>query len=183
MIPAISFRNILLLILLAIDVNSPNQDSKHKGQEYKGDYINSAFGFSVQIPDTMVGLGSAIGAPNHGFRIYFSDSDDYLIVVGSYDTAELSDIEPNYQVAPKGFIVLDSIREKAKLGGQETEQLRQKLKRKKDGTLYVKVTIGMLRSVNNRRCDYSITLLTPDRHYSERYKIYERLVGSFHLLP
>jgi hypothetical protein len=43
-------------------------------RSYRGSYINPIFGYSVSIPDDLIGLGAVPPAPNHGIEITLDDS-------------------------------------------------------------------------------------------------------------
>ena len=52
--------------LFAIGADSECQEAM---QMFRGRYVNVDYGFSVEIPDGLIGKGAAIHAPNHGFKI------------------------------------------------------------------------------------------------------------------
>jgi hypothetical protein len=53
-------------VLFAIGADSECQEAT---QTFRGRYVNVDYGFSVEIPDGLIGKGAPIHAPNHGFTI------------------------------------------------------------------------------------------------------------------
>jgi len=54
---------IILLNLMGVTIHSVERT------EYRNTYWNKDYGFAVKVPPGMVGLGSNVGAPNHGIVI------------------------------------------------------------------------------------------------------------------
>lgn len=154
-----------------------NAQEAHPGltsglMEYQGNYVNGDYRFSVRIPSGLVGLGAAEYAPNHGFRIDFIDSSDYLLVDGSFDVLEFDD-----PPIPEGYTALETRRANIKLAGVDAVRLWRRMKRQNTEELYISIDVRTKRNIRSVR--YSITLQTPEKYYKERAKVLDSLLATF----
>jgi len=56
---------------------------------FRRTYTNPIFGYSVSIPDNLIGLGAVPQAPNHGITIALNDdADSYIFVDAEYNASD-----------------------------------------------------------------------------------------------
>ena len=145
-------------------------------RNYRGNYVNPDWGFAVRIPSGMVGIGAADPAPNHGFRLDFSDPLDYILVDASFTS---SGDEPFF--LPEGFKELETQKTKAKLAGLDATRTVRKLKRESNGFSYIWMELWTKHEYSSLTV-YSITLQTPEKYLKERKILFNSLAASFRFM-
>jgi|WetSurMetagenome_2_1015567.scaffolds.fasta_scaffold171461_2 hypothetical protein len=141
-------------------------------RKYQGNYVNGDYRYAVTIPSGLVGAGGDAHAPDHGFRIDFSDDSDYILVDGSFDVLEFDD-----PPIPEGFTVLETRQTKTKLGGIDAVNVWRSMKNQSNGILYILIDVRTKRHIRDIR--YSVTLHAPEKYFRERANVLYSIVDSF----
>jgi hypothetical protein len=134
-------------------------------QTYRGLYSNVDYGFSVEIPKGLVGVGAALHAPNHGFVI-------------TLHPQSLVSVDASYEVqdAPHVFVHYN-----ARLGALKAE--------KRSWTTRENEKVPVHQSITARGFDrgspivYTIAADAVPEYQQDAYNAFEALVRSFRTFP
>jgi hypothetical protein len=136
-----------------------------EGRQFRGRYANIDYGFTVDIPGTLVGEGTAAPAPNHGFEIRF-DERSVVWVDATYDVTE----------PPHRFGRIN-----ASLGGLNAE--RKKWTTVEDGREELHQEIIARGFDRGSPIIYTIRADTALNHRDEAFRVFEAVLKSFHTIP
>lgn len=149
--------------------------------EYKGTYVNKKYGFSVTIPDHLVGKGTIPPAPNHGFEISLSsDPNDSIGVFAYYDVAD----EPSPPTRVSSASALGGTIRKAVLGGLPAKLRTHITPASSELAIpIVEEVMWAHRQSGGERIEYTLILTTRNSLLPTRERIFREMVASFKLLP
>jgi hypothetical protein len=150
--------------------------------EFRGRYVNEKYGFSVTIPNGLVGKGSVPPAPNHGFEIDFSaEPHDSIGVFSEYDVDNQEPTRHSASSSSRGKRVTVG---RATLGGLPAQLTVTTITgSSKPGTALVKKLLSAHRQSAGEKIDYTVILTTREALLPERETIFREMVESFKLLP
>jgi hypothetical protein len=162
-----------LALFLSVFMLAGSSDS---AVEYRGHYTNVDYGFAVTIPSGTVAHGAAESAPNHGFVIAVQDGST-ISVDATYDTiagetGESFDEQMTHKNGPP----------KASLGGLKAWESKQQSS-SKDGDEYKRGIVARRVSKDGDAIIYSISETAKGEHHGTADHIFDRLVGSFRVVP
>ena len=161
-------------------------------KEVKGLYSNYEYGFSVKIPDGLIGIRNPSPYPQHGFSIPLSNQPEAQISVdGSFNAAmyaslsEAAENDLKYLRDDSGEVELLS-RESVKLQNLNAMRISAKYRNKTNSTMMIQDLIIAIRK--NRTPDepeviYTLRLRTPESRYDADKDILTKLVSSWRLMP
>jgi hypothetical protein len=166
---------------------------------HRGRYVNYGYGYSVEIPAGMVGLGSPPPAPQHGFGIDLDKPrstawmsgpafpKSYVYVDGSYNSLEWRRLEDasasnlNF-LREKGRDVRVQSREETRLAGLPA--LRVVAAYEEDGDEMVSDEVFAFRVEDGgATAVYTLSLSTPRSKYERDRPVLEALMKSWCLQP
>jgi hypothetical protein len=165
-----------------------------------GGYENYVYGYSVEIPFGMVGLGSTPPAPQHGFGIDLDNPrstawtrgpefpKSYIYVDGSYNSLEWERLDDAVNsnlsfLREKGRDVRVQVREEARLGGLPA--VRVMAHYEQDGVEMVsdKVVAFRVEEDGVASVVYTLGLSTPRSKYERDRPVLEALMRNWCLQP
>jgi hypothetical protein len=148
--------------LFAIGADSLGQEAM---QTFRGLYVNVDYGFSVEIPDGLIGKGAPTHAPNHGFTINLNPKSA-VWVDATYDMPD----------SPHTFGRFNT-----RLGTLKAELKSWKTTGQGSESLY--------RAIVARGFDrgtpiiYTIQLETTPAYREESFRVFESVLNSFRIIP
>jgi hypothetical protein len=137
-----------------------------KTTTFRGRYANIDYGFSVVIPNGLVGEGSGPDAPNHGFAIRLQ-SGTVVSVDASYET----DLDSKTGTGPFN----------ARLGPLEAE--RRSSQDNKSGVDSFHVSVVARGDDRGTPIIYTFNVDGDRAHEAEGLRVFESVVGSFQTIP
>ena len=180
------------------DTPSDSADEESGGPSvYEGSYRNYTYGYSVEIPAGMVGMGSTPPAPQHGFVInldsprstrgpYGAEAPkSHVYVDGSYNSLEWEQLEDaagfNFKWRHKCFESVRQVsREWTRLGGLRA--LRVVLRYESDGVEMVNdETVAFRTEGKDPSPVYTLDLDTPLSKYERDRPVLEALLKGWRL--
>lgn len=73
-------------------------------RSFRGSYVNPIFGYSINIPDDLIGLGAVPPAPNHGITITLDDSPgSHIEIDAEYNALDLTSATQQADMALEGL--------------------------------------------------------------------------------
>lgn len=157
---------------------------------FRGSYANRQYGYSVTIPEGLVGTGAADPAPDHGVGITLSERPKAHIWTSAYYTG---DPEASVDKEVDNFIehtrkndaswleVLS--REPARLGDLPAVRAVLRYQARDTGEVMINDTVTALRGEDETGVPdgitYAVGLSTPEARYPQDKAVYERVVGSW----
>ena len=174
------------------------EDEEEEGAVFEGLYENHVYGYSVEVPRDMVGLGAPPPAPQHGFGIDLGNPrstawvrgtefpKSYIYVDGSYNSLEWQRLEDavNSHISflrEKGRGVSVQVREQTRLGSLPA--LRVMAFYEQDGVRMVSDEVVAFDDEARSSIVYTISLSTPRSKYERDRPVLEALMKSWCLQP
>ena len=176
------------------------QAAEEENAEFVGRYENYVYGYSVEIPAGMVGLGAPPPAPQHGFGIDLDDPrstawirgtefpKSYIYVDGSYNSMEYERLEDAVNshlsfLREKGREVYEQVPRESRLG--ELPAVRVITQYEQDGVDMVSDKIIAFRAGEDGEVSvvYTLGLSTPDAKYERDRPVLEEMRASWRLQP
>jgi hypothetical protein len=165
---------------------------------HMGRYKNYVYGYSVVIPEGMVGLGSTPPAPQHGFGIDLDNPrstawvrgtefpKSYVYVDGSYNSLEWGRLDAAVNsnlnfLREKGRGVSVQVREETRLG--RLPAVRVTAFYEQDGVRMVSDEVVAFDDEARSSIVYTVSLSTPRSKYERDRPVLEALMESWCLQP
>lgn len=180
--------------------DTPKEETEEEDTVFEGRYVNHAYGYSVEIPAGMLGVGSTPPAPQHGFGIDLDNPrssawngapkfpKSYLYVDGSYNSLfweQLGDAVKSHLsfLREEGRNVRVQSRTWTRLGGLRA--VRVVARYEKDGEEMVNdEVIALQRDADgDASAVHNISLSTPLSKYERDRQTLEALMKSWCLQP
>ena len=173
-------------------------EGEEENAVFEGRYENNVYGYSVRIPEGMVGRGSTPPAPQHGFGIDLDNPrsaawargtefpKSYVYVDGSYNSLEWERLDDavNSQLSflrEKGRNVSVQVREQTRLGGLPA--VRVMAFYEEDGVGMVSDEVVAFDDAAGPSIVYTVSLSTPRSKYERDKPVLEALMKSWCLQP
>lgn len=167
---------------------------------FKGRYENYVYGYSVEIPDGMVGLGAPPPAPQHGFGIDLDDPrstgwirgpefpKSYVYVDGSYNSLEWERLDDAVNshlsfVREKGHDVRVQVRQETRLGGLPAVRVMAYYEQDGLGMVSDAVVAFGTDEDGGASVVYTLSLSTPRWKYERDRPVLEALMKGWCLQP
>lgn len=149
---------------------------------YRGRYVNEVYGYSVEIPEGLVGVGAAPPAPNHGVSIVLSEEPEARIWIdGSYnslfwstlDEAAAAHVETAKRQASEVEVIGRSPTRLHNLTGTRITL------RRKGGAVIEDIVLALRKTKDEVGIVYSLSLSTPESRYTQDKEVFDRVVQSW----
>jgi len=139
------------------------------GVTYSGSVSNGDYRFDATIPEGLVGLGSAPGAPFHGFAIFVAKSSCIVFLV-EHHVFPLPDDTPAPRRAPERWVPV-------RIGNRRG--VERSTIGTTHGTRYLNTSVLLQLRRHGYKNDVSITFVTPveNRHTTE--PVFREFLASF----
>jgi hypothetical protein len=156
---------------------------------YTGRYSNHEYGFSVQIPEGLSGVGDSSPSPQHGVRIILSNQPEAIIsVYADYNSAMYDStneaLSDKIKGKEKSVEVLE--RENLKLASLAASSIMFKYTDNESHASVVSKMITALRpdsSNDEPQVIYTLHLETPESRYPSDAEVFRQVLASFKLQP
>jgi hypothetical protein len=149
----------------ALFVISAGSECQEARQRFRGRYVNVDYGFSVEIPDGIIGEGAAIHAPNHGFKINLR-SKSAVWVNAEYEMPD----------SPHTFGSFNS-----RLGTLKAE--RTSWKKTGEGSEFVCRAIVARGFDRGTPIIYTIKVKTTPPYRDDAFRVFQALQNGFRIIP
>jgi hypothetical protein len=170
------------------------------GSAVGGLYTNDVYGFSVEVPEGMLGFTATAPAPDHGFGVdldrprscgWMRPSEgfpkSYLYVDGSYNSGDAETLDElarhvlGYVKTDEGTSVKVVGRRRTRLGGLPA--VRLVVEYTADGVRVVDDTVLAFRNGEGGDVVYTVGLTAPAASYDEHRRVLDSARQTFRLRP
>jgi len=187
---------LLLCLFIVSFVNAESADWQGLNDEglraYRGSYINPIFGYSVAIPENLMGVGSRPPAPNHGITIDLDDGAGSQIGTNAeYNALDLTSATDEAEVQLEGLKNLEGA-SKMKVRRESTTlcnlpAIRQTIEYE-DASGKPALDYGVFALLPPEKNDvvglvYSASLRTTPAAFEDSRPFFLRVLGSFKCMP